>query len=49
MQQGIRKIIIDSWLDPQIRYIMNNLSRMSLTIKWPEFDQYEKEVENIVE
>lgn len=49
LQQGIRKILIDNWLDPQIRYIINNLSKMTLTIKWPKFDQYATEFGKITD
>ncbi|MDR0283206.1 MAG: hypothetical protein LBI53_08230 [Candidatus Peribacteria bacterium] len=36
LQQGLRKIIIDNWLDPQIRYIINNFTKMHIEIKRPD-------------
>ena len=36
LQQGLRKVIIDKWLDPQIRYIINNFTKMNVSIKWPD-------------
>ena len=35
IQQWIRKILIDKWLDPQIRYITNQLTKMHVNIKLP--------------
>lgn len=39
ISNGIRKILIDGWLDPQIKYLTNNLTKMSLSIKWPDFSE----------
>lgn len=36
LQQWIRKLIIDKWLDPQIRYIANQLTKMTVTVKLPQ-------------
>lgn len=36
IQQGLRKILIDKWLDPQIRYIANNFTKMNISLKWPD-------------
>ncbi len=36
IQQWIRKILIDKWLDPQIRYIVNQLTKMHINIKLPD-------------
>jgi len=38
IQQWLRKAIIDKWLDPQIRYIVNQLTKMHITVKLPNFD-----------
>lgn len=35
LQQGLRKILIDNRLDPQIKYIANNFTKMHIEIKWP--------------
>mgnify|MGYP002853791363 CR=1 FL=1 len=35
IQQWIRKVIIDKWLDPQIRYIANQLTKMHIDVKLP--------------
>jgi len=35
LQQWLRKVIIDKWLDPQIRYILNQLTKMHINIKFP--------------
>lgn len=48
-QQGIRTALIDNWLDPQIRYIMNNLTKMNLTIKWPNIERYTQATKEISE
>ena len=36
IQQWLRKILIDKWLDPQIRYIVNQLTKMHINIKIPD-------------
>ena len=36
IQQWIRKVIIDKWLDPQIRYIANQLTKMHVEVKMPD-------------
>ena len=36
IQQWIRKLLIDNWLDPQIRYIANQLTKMHVLIKFPD-------------
>ena len=36
LQQWLRKILIDKWLDPQIRYILNQLTKMHVEIIWPD-------------
>ena len=36
IQQWIRKILIDKWLDPQIRYILNQLTKMHINVKMPD-------------
>ena len=36
IQQWIRKILIDKWLDPQIRYIVNHITKMHVDIKLPD-------------
>ena len=35
IRQWVRKILIDKWLDPQIRYIVNQLTKMHVNIKFP--------------
>ena len=35
IQQWVRKMLIDKWLDPQIRYIANQLTKMHVNIKLP--------------
>lgn len=35
IQQWIKKLLIDNWLDPQIRYIANQLTKMHVSIKLP--------------
>ena len=32
-------MLIDKWLDPQIRYIVNQLTKMHITVKFPNFDE----------
>ena len=47
IQQWIRQILIDKWLDPQIRYIVNQLTKMHINIKLPNMANliwYEAEV-----
>ena len=36
LQQWLRKLLIDKWLDPQIRYILNQLTKMHINIKFPD-------------
>ncbi|MDR0607407.1 MAG: hypothetical protein LBG52_03455 [Candidatus Peribacteria bacterium] len=36
-QRGIRELIIDKRLDPQIRYIANNFTKMNISLKRPDF------------
>ena len=36
IRQWIRKILIDNWLDPQIRYIVNHLTKMHVNVKLPD-------------
>ena len=36
IQQWLRKILIDKWLDPQIRYILNQLTRMHVEVILPD-------------
>ncbi|MCR5412415.1 MAG: hypothetical protein K6E76_05575 [Patescibacteria group bacterium] len=40
-------MIFDDWLDPQLRYIITNLTKMNLTVKWPNFNKYSDAVKNI--
>lgn len=40
IQQWIRKFLIDNWLDPQIRYIANQLTKMHINIKLPDMWAY---------
>ncbi len=40
IQQWIRKLLIDNWLDPQIRYIANQLTKMHINIKLPDMGAY---------
>ena len=35
LRQWLRKILIDNWLDPQIRYILAQLTRMHINVKLP--------------
>ncbi len=47
IQQWVRKLLIDKWLDPQIRYILNQLTKMHVTVKLPNISNlvwYEGEV-----
>ena len=37
IQQWVRKLLIDKWLDPQIRYIVNQLTKMHVNVKLPDF------------
>ena len=37
IQQWVRKLLIDKWLDPQIRYIVNHITKMHVNIKLPDF------------
>lgn len=49
IQQWVRKILIDKWLDPQIRYIVNQLTKMHINIKLPNLSNliwYEAEILN---
>ena len=39
IQQWIRQLLIDKWLDPQIRYIANQLTKMHVNIKLPDLWQ----------
>ena len=39
IQQWIRKLLIDKWLDPQIRYIVNQLTKMHINIKLPDMEK----------
>ena len=36
IQQWVRSILIDKWLDPQIRYILNQLTKMHVNVKVPD-------------
>ena len=36
IEQWLRKILIDNWLDPQIRYILAQLTRMHINVKLPD-------------
>ncbi len=36
IQQWLRKILIDKWLDPQIRYILNQLTKMHVEVILPD-------------
>lgn len=50
LQQGLRKILIDNRLDPQIQYIANNFTKMHLEIKWPNIvETIEKEKSTLTE
>ena len=35
-QQWLKELLIDKWLDPQIRYILNQLTKMHVLVKLPE-------------
>lgn len=37
--QWLKKIIINNWLDKQIKYIMNNISKMDIKVYLPEIDK----------
>jgi hypothetical protein len=43
LQQGIRKILIDKRLDPQIKYIANNFTKMHIEIKRPDITEMVKQ------
>ncbi len=48
LQQWIRKLLIDKWLDPQIRYILNQLTKMHIDIKFPDISNLiDNEVQTI--
>lgn len=47
LQQWIRTLLIDKWLDPQIRYIANQLTKMHITIKFPDVSNLMNEVEKL--
>ncbi|MDR0650310.1 MAG: hypothetical protein LBG59_02645 [Candidatus Peribacteria bacterium] len=49
LQQGLRKFIIDNFLDPQIRYIANNLTKMHISLRRPDFNDLGKEITKIGE
>ena len=36
LQQWVRKMLIDNWLDPQIRYILNQMTKMHINIILPD-------------
>ena len=36
LQQWLREMLIDNWLDPQIRYILNQLTKMHVLVKLPQ-------------
>lgn len=49
LQQWITEILIDKWLNPQIRYIANQLTRMHVNVKYPDLEDLfdsEKDVIN---
>ena len=39
VQQWIRKLLVDKWLDPQIRYIANQLTKMHVNIRLPDMSR----------
>lgn len=45
----IRQLLIDNWLDPQIRYIANNLTKMHFIIKRPDLASLIKGASNITD
>jgi hypothetical protein len=47
LQQGLRQILIDDYLDPQIRYIANNLTKMHISLRRPDFNKLGEEISNI--
>ena len=36
IQQWVRKLLIDNWIDPQVRYIVNQLTKMHINVKLPD-------------
>lgn len=42
IQQWVRKMLIDKWLDPQIRYILNQLTKMHINIILPDMSNLSK-------
>ncbi|MDR2540439.1 MAG: hypothetical protein LBD11_01305 [Candidatus Peribacteria bacterium] len=46
LKQGLREIIIDKWLDPQIRYIANNFTKMNISLKRPDFGGMGSDIQN---
>ena len=36
LQQWLKEMLVDKWLDPQIRYILNQLTKMHIVIKLPQ-------------
>jgi hypothetical protein len=49
LQQGLRKVLIDNWLDPQIKYIANNFTKMHLSIKWPDVNALVAEAKTLAD
>ena len=48
LQQWLRKLLIDKWFDPQIRYILNQLTKMHIDIKFPDISKLiDNEVQTI--
>ena len=48
IQNWLRKLLIDKWLDPQIRYIANQLTKMHVNIKLPDLsNMIDREVETL--
>ena len=48
LQQWVRKMLIDKWLDPQIRYILNQLTKMHVNIRLPDMSNLiDNEVETL--
>ena len=48
IQNWLRKLLIDKWLDPQIRYIANQLTKMHVNIKLPDLsNMIDREVQTL--
>ena len=47
LQQWLRSMIIDKWLDPQIRYMVNQLTKMNVNIILPDISEAIDDAESI--